>query len=116
MGTVIHLSKRPSQSAAASHGPTQLDEFLNGLGSIEDGIAAVENESRALHRCIDALHASFGAFEGPRSMAAGDQEQLLREAKLTNSKLRSELMKLANFLRMTQLAAERACQVDRSAR
>ena len=114
MGTVTHLPKRSSQSADASNGPKQLDEFLSGLGGISDGIAAVENKSRALHRCIDALQASFS--EGPRGMAAGDREQLLREAKLTNSKLQSELMKLANFLRMTPIVAERACQIDRSVR
>ena len=85
-----------------------------GLGAITNGIVTMENESDALVRCIDALQECLETFEGLDGMAAdsGDHEQFLRETKLINSKLQSELTKLVSILRATQLAAEQVRRID----
>jgi hypothetical protein len=118
MGSVIHLRKQSPEPADVPRCPGQLDEVLTGLAAVVDGIVVVESKGEMMVRCITALQESLEAFEGIHGMVAdsGDHEQFLHGTKLINSKLRSELTKLASIMLKTRLAAERLRQIDRSVR
>jgi len=118
MGIVIHLLKQSSEPADAPQCPRQIDEVLTGLGTIADGIVVLEGKSEMLVRGINVLQASLETLEGIHGMVAdsGDHEEFLRRMELINSRLRSELTRLASILRKTGLAAERVRHIDRSVR
>lgn len=117
MGSVIHLRKQSSQTADLPQFPERIDDLLADLGAIANGIAAVEDQSAMLVRGIVALQTSLEKLECIYGAIADseDHEQFLRETKMINARLQSELTRLATILQRTRTSADQVRQFDHSA-
>ena len=108
MSIVIFPQKKSPEPVIAAQHPDRLEEVLTGIGAIANAIDVVGNKSAmmaqgivALQKGLETLETIYGAIADP-----GDHEQFLRETRVINSRLQSELTNLASILLRTGMAAE----------
>ena len=107
MGTVIDLRKQSPGPTDGAQFYERIDEVLADLNAIVSGKGA-ENVSTVMVRCVAALQASLEVLEKMNGLIAelGGNEKFLREARLINSRARSELSELASVLCATRKSVE----------